>query len=227
MSEPTYYNELLQGSDEWMAARCGILTASTIGNLFTAKGAPSYAQGTRTYALEKAAERVTNYVEPVFYNHHMARGHRDEEIARDLYSAEFAPVDQVGFVTRQFATELGICSLGYSPDGLVGDHGLIEIKSRQQKYQLKTITENEVPEEYMMQIQTGLLVTGRAWCDFISFCGGMALFVKRVLPDVEMHKKIVERAVAFDTEVRDLVDEYNKNAGAIVPPRYEEQEVYV
>jgi len=225
MSEPTYFNQLEQGSDEWLAIRCGALTASTIGNLFTSKGAPSYAAGTKTYALEKAAERMTEHVEPMFYTAAMARGHRDEEIARDLYSDNYAKVHETGFVTREFTTDGGTAKIGYSPDGLVGEHGLIEIKSRAQKYQMRTIVADEVPAEYMWQIQTGLLVTGRDWLDFISFCGGMALFVKRVEPDLELHAKIIDRAVAFETEVREYMDAYRKNAcNAIVPPRPEEDE---
>ena len=214
-SEPQYHN-MLQGTDEWHAVRCGVLTASTVKSLFTAKGAPSFAAGTKNFAMEKAAERITNYVEPQFYTAAMARGHRDEEIARDIYSEQHAEVTECGFITRQW----GDAILGYSPDGLVGEDGLIEIKSRAQKYQLATIVGDKVPDEYIAQIQTGLLVTGRKWCDFISFCGGMALFVCRVLPDADMQEAIRLRAVAFDEEVRGYVDEYRKlSDGAFVPER--------
>jgi len=77
-------------------------------------------------------------------------------------------------------------------DGLVGKDGLIEIKSRIQKHQIKTIIDDEVPLEYMLQIQTGLIVSERKWCDFISYSNGMPMFVKRVYPIVEMQNKILE-----------------------------------
>lgn len=229
MSEPHYHDRFEQGTDEWMAARCGLLTASVIGSLFTSKGAPSFAQGTKTCAMEKAAERLTDYVEPVYYTHAMERGHRDEELARELYHKNYCEVREVGFITREFTTDEGSCTLGYSPDGVLGAHGLIEIKSRLPKYQMQTIVSGEVPPEYMWQIQTGLLVTGRDFLDFISFCGGMALFVKRVEPDLETHGKILARAVAFESEVREYMDAYRKNAcNKIVPPRPEdEKEMFV
>lgn len=223
MSEPQVYN-MLQGTDEWLAIRCGLLTASNVGKLFTGKGAPSFAAGTKTYALEKAAERVTQYVEPVFYTSTMARGHRDEEIARDLYSDHYGKVHEVGFITKQVSNDDGVATLGYSPDGLVGTDGLIEIKSRAQKYQLQTFVSGEVPAEYMWQIQTGLLVTGRKWLDFLSFCGGMAMFVKRVLPCHDMQAAIIDRAVAFDQEVEEYRAKYEDLVeGLPIPPRPEDE----
>jgi len=226
MNAPTYHNNMLQGSDEWHAARCGVLTASTVKSLFTTKGAPSFAAGTKNFALEKAAERVTQWVEPQFYTQAMARGHRDEEIARDIYSAHHAPVEETGFVTRKIGDTAVI---GYSPDGLVGSDGLIEVKSRAQKYQMQTIVNDTVPREYLWQIQTGLLVTGRKWCDFISFCGGMAMFVCRVEPDADMQADIATRAIAFDAEVREYVEQYHALAAdCIVPDRpAEDAEMYL
>ena len=229
MSKPTYFNNLEQGTDEWLAIRCGVLTASTVKELFTKALKPSYSVGTKALALRLAAERMTKYVEPTFYSAAMERGHRDEEIARELYGKHYNVVTETGFVTRELSTADGKAIIGYSPDGLVGDDGLIEIKSRCQKWQMQTIVENKVPAEYMLQVQTGLLVTGRKRLDFISFCGGMALFVKRALPDLELQTKIVERAIAFESEVRQYIDAYRKNASnAIVPPRPEdEREMFV
>ena len=88
--------------------------------------------------------------------------------------------------------------IGYSPDGLVGDDGLIECKSRRQKFQIETILADEVPAEYLLQCQTGLLVTGRKWLDFISYCGGLPMFVKRVWPCPEIHRAILDAASAFE-----------------------------
>ncbi|MBX4389892.1 hypothetical protein K4H03_27830, partial [Mycobacterium tuberculosis] len=78
---------------------------------------------------------------------------------------------------------------------------LIECKSRAGKYQVQTIATNEVPAEYMIQLQTGLLVTGRKWIDFISYSGGLPMFVKRVEPDLLMQGAILAAATAFEAKV--------------------------
>jgi hypothetical protein len=80
-------------------------------------------------------------------------------------------------------------SLGYSPDGLVGDDGLIEVKCRRQKKHLQTILADEVPPENMAQLQCGLLVSGREWIDYVSYCGGMPMYVKRVYPDTAVVRR--------------------------------------
>jgi hypothetical protein len=109
----------------------------------------------------------------------MLRGIEDEPRAVEVYSEHFAPVTTVGFMVRD---DWGF-SIGYSPDGLVGDDGLIEVKSRRAKKHLTTILADEVPVENMAQLQCGLLVSGREWIDYVSYCGGMPLYVKRVEPD--------------------------------------------
>ena len=102
--------------------------------------------------------RITGYVEPVIPTRDMERGTLDEPYARDAY-AKFTgvEVEEVGFMVRDFDGY----KLGYSPDGLVGDDGLIEIKSRQPKVHLAHILADRVPAENMAQLQTGLLVSGR------------------------------------------------------------------
>jgi hypothetical protein len=109
-------------------------------------------------------QRITGYTEPRYISDDMLRGHDDEIEARIRYAEHFAPVTECGFVTND---DHGFV-IGYSPDGLVDDDGLIECKSRRQKFQVETILADKVPEEYMLQIQTGLLVTGRKWLDFVS-----------------------------------------------------------
>lgn len=192
----TIYPELEQGTEEWLAARCGILTASTIGQLITPKTVKT-ANNDYSRALTTAlvAERVTGHVEPIIPSRDMERGTLDEPYARDAY-AEFKGVEvqEVGFMVREFDGD----GLGYSPDGLVGDDGLIEIKSRRQKKHLATILADEVPLENMAQIQTGLLVSGRAWCDYVSYCGGMPLWPKRVYPDPRWAGAILAALAQFE-----------------------------
>jgi len=199
------YTELEQGTDEWLAARCGIVTASVVGQFITPKTVkPAANDYSRALTMSLAAERITGHVEPIHPNADMERGTLDEPFARDLYSEHYAPAVEVGFMVRD---DLGF-RLGYSPDGLVADDGLIEIKSRKQKKHLATILADEVPLENMAQIQCGLLVSGRDWCDYVSYCGGMPLYVKRVYPDIRWHLAIKEAVEAFEETAATMVAAY-------------------
>lgn len=200
------YTELEQGSPEWLAARCGIVTASVVGQLITPKTVKPAANDTsRALAMTLTAERITGHVEQVFANADMERGTLSEPFARDIYSEYYAPVTEVGFMVRDY----GAYRMGYSPDGLVGEDGLIEIKSPRQKKHLATILADEVPLEYMAQCQAGLLVSGREWIDFISYNGGMPLWHKRVTPDDKWQKAILEAVEAFEEAAATMIDTYN------------------
>lgn len=202
---PVYHTDLIQGSDEWLAQRCGKITASEMKHLLTVKSLKvADNDKTRQHVYELAFQRITGFVEPQYVSDAMLRGQADEIYARAAYEEHFAPVTEVGFVTND---QWGF-TIGYSPDGLVGDDGLIEIKSRAGKYQIQTIAENEVPEEYVLQLQTGLLVTGRKWIDFISYSGGLPMFVKRVEPDLLIQGAILAAATAFEAKLADKLREY-------------------
>jgi hypothetical protein len=199
------FNELEQGSPEWLAARCGIVTASVVGQLITPKTVKPAANDTsRALVMALTAERITGHVEPVFPNADMERGTLSEPYARDIYAEHYAPVAEIGFMVRDF----GSYRIGYSPDGLVGDDGLIEIKSPRQKKHLATILADEVPLEYMAQCQAGLLVSGRDWLDFISYNGGMPLWKKRVEPDEKWQQAIKEAVTAFEESAAQMIDTY-------------------
>lgn len=204
-----YHPEVEQGSTEWLNMRCGLLTASEMKLILTPTLKTANNDKSRAHVWEILAQRVTNYTEPSYIGDDMIRGWEDEAYAIDMYSERYAPVEQTGFVTND---QWGF-TIGYSPDGLVGDYGLIEIKSRRQKFQIETIVRDEVPAEYMLQIQTGLLVTGRGWLDFISYSGGLPMFVKRVLPDPDMQAAIIDAAEAFEADVQSRFVDYRKNAG--------------
>ena len=107
--------------------------------------------------------------------------------------------------------------IGYSPDGLVGDDGLIEVKSRKQRYQLETILTGEVPSMHMAQIQCGLLVSGRDWLDYISYRDGMPLWTKRVLPDPRWHEAIIAAAQAFESLATSITDQYLRAIEGLPP----------
>lgn len=201
----TIYNELEQGSDEWLAARCGILTASQIGKLITPTLKVASNDTSRGLTASLVAERITGLVDDVYVTADMERGTLDEPYARQVYADNFAPVEQVGFMVR----EINGNQLGFSPDGLVSDDGIIEIKSRKQKVQIATILADVVPAENMAQIQTGLLVSGRRWCDYVSYCGGMPLYVKRVLADPEWFAVITAALEIFETNAAQMLATYN------------------
>lgn len=150
------------------------------------------------------AERITGWTEDMFVSDDMLRGQMDEPKARDKYSQHYAPVTEVGFMTYE---DSGI-KLGFSPDGLVGEEGLIEIKSRRPKKHLSTILSGHPPIENVAQLQTGLLVSGRKWIDYVSFCGGMPLWVKRVYPDQRWFDAILAAGRAFEANAAEMIAIY-------------------
>lgn len=189
-----YNYDLVQGSDEWLSARCGLLTASEVKLIITPE-TNKFADNekSRAHLWELAAQRITGYVEPHYVSDDMLRGMVDEIEAKNIYIKHYAEVKSGGFVTNN---SWGF-TLGYSPDGLVGEDGQIECKSRRQKFQIQTIISDQVPTEYLVQIQTGLLVTQRSWCDFISYSAGLPLYVKRVPSDPGLQDKILLAAQKF------------------------------
>ncbi|MBN9739531.1 hypothetical protein DMP23_46700 [Amycolatopsis sp. A1MSW2902] len=200
------YPDVIQGSDEWYEQRRGIVTSSVVGQLVTPRTRkPAANDQSRGITAQLVAERITGYVDPTFVGDDMLRGIEDEPRARDLYAKVYdRPVREVGFLHRKETT----WQLGYSPDGLVGDDGLIEVKSRRSKLHLRTILADEVPAQYMAQCQAGLLVSGRAWLDFISFCGGMPMWHKRVLPDPEWHAAIIAAVERFEVAAAEMTADY-------------------
>ena len=92
MAKPTYHHDIEHGSDDWLALRRGVITASTMSRLITATGKPASNDTSRAQLLELLAERITGESEASFYNDDMARGHLLEPLARDIYSARYHPV---------------------------------------------------------------------------------------------------------------------------------------
>jgi len=224
MTPPIYHHHIEQGSDEWHALRRGMITASTVSRLITGTGKPANNDTSRTQLLQLLAERITGESEPSFYNDDMSRGHMLEPLARDIYAEHRAPVAECGFVTADFDGTV----IGYSPDGLVGDDGLIEIKSPRQKNHLRSLLSCEVPAEYVPQVQTGLAVTGRAWCDYISYAPGLPLFIRRCERDEVVIAQLITAAQAAEVELQRLTELYAAKA-AIFPatePVQPEQEIF-
>ena len=199
------YENLEQGSDEWLEARRGIVTASTVGQLITPSTLkPASNPASRALVQTLVAERVSGWVEPSFTTADMLRGIESEPIARDLYAEKYAPVTEVGFMVRTEAD----WTLGYSPDGMVGDEGLIEVKAPRPKSHVATILSGEVPGYHMAQLQAGLLVSGRSWIDYISFHGGLPMWTKRVYADQRWQDAIVQAVRTFENNARLMVAMY-------------------
>lgn len=223
----TYHPDVIQGGDEWLSMRLGLLTASEMRLILTPTLKIARNDKERAHTFEILAQRLTDYVEPRYVGDDQIRGHDDEIEARAQYAKHFAPVQEIGFITN----DCWGFTIGYSPDGLVGDDGLIECKSRRAKYQVQTIAENEVPDEYVLQLQTGLLVSERKFIDFVSYSAGLPMFVKRVYPDQVIQDAIVDAASAFERRIEERARQYHATLSAmpvLIPTeRRVEQEMYV
>lgn len=209
----TTYEHLEQGTQSWLDARLGMVTASVVGELVTPKTLTvANNDKSRALTMQLVAERITGWSDPTFMSADMQRGHDVEPIARDLYSETVAPATELGFMVRtfdlDFARPVGQIKIGYSPDGLVGDDGLIEVKAPRSKTHLATILSGEVPQHHMPQIQAGLLIADRDWCDFISFYAGMPPFIKRVHRDEKWGAVIVQAVETFEARAAEMQAEY-------------------
>src|ERR1700733_5218345 len=226
-----YHTDLIQGSDEWLAARCGLLTASEMKLIVTPTLKMASNDKERAHLYELLAQRITRYVEPHYIGEDMLRGYDDEIEARNLYAEHYAPVQEMGFITND---KWGF-TIGFSPDGLVGDDGFIETKSRRQKYQIETMIGNvagqTIPADYLIEEQTGHLVSERGWCDFISYSGGLPMITLRVYPDPKVQNAIIEAAAAFEERLTQKLARYHEiiasKARLLPTKRRVEQEISV
>lgn len=224
------YTDLIQGTDEWLEARRGLLTASEMKLILTPTLKLADNDKTRAHVYEIAAQRITEYVEPHYVSDDMLRGHEEEARAVETCCERYATVHHVGFMVRDF----GGFKIGYSPDGLVGDDGLIEVKSRRQKFQVQTIVEcvtsAAIMSEYVMQAQTGLLVSGRKWIDHITYSGGLPMATVRVFPDPAIQDAILTAASAFEAKVSAVIETFHATVKARDLPATERvivQEMFV
>lgn len=205
----TYHKELIQGSEEWMAARCGLLTASEMKLIITPTLKAASNDKERSHLYELLAQRITGYVEPRYIGDDMLRGKEDEIEALDIYAKTYSPVESVGFITND---KWGF-TVGYSPDALVGENGLVECKSRNQKYQVQTIIDyvsaDVIDPDFAIQVQTGLMVSERKWCDLVSYCGGLHMATVRVFPDAKIQDAILAAATAFEEKLAGAMKAYD------------------
>jgi putative phage-type endonuclease len=194
-----------QGTAEWLQERCGKVTASRIADLMGRTKTGSYGSGRANYAAQLIAERLTGNVAASFSNAAMIHGTETEPEARRAY--EFfvdRDVQQVGFVPHP-----SINMAGASPDGLVGEDGLLELKCPNTATHIDTLLSGSVPDKYIKQMQFQMACTGRQWCDFASYDNRlperMRLFVKRIERSAETIAEIETEVTAFLAEIDDTV----------------------
>ena len=205
----TIYDQLEQGGTEWLQARAGILTASTIGQLITDKTVkPANNDRARGRHATLIAERITGHVEPVIPNRAMTRGTLLEDEARREYVKRTGiDVEQIGFARLDADTY----TLGASPDGLIDTDGGLEIKCPTQKTHIQTVLTGEIPTYNRAQVQASMFVTGRNYWDFCSYLPGEPLYIIRDYPDPRWQTAILEAAEQFETIARSQVDQYQRN----------------
>lgn len=197
-------DKIVQGSVEWHAIRLGKVTASRIADV-CARTKTGWGASRKNYMAELVTERLTGVRAEGFMNAAMQWGVDTEPFARIAY--EFyrdATVMQVGFVPHP-----NIGDTGASPDGFVGEDGLVEIKCPNTATHIETLDGGSVPEKYFLQMQWQMACTGRAWCDFASFDPrmpeSMRLFVERVKREDVVIGAIEKDVTNFLAELRDTV----------------------
>lgn len=190
-----------QGSEEWFKVRAGKLTGSNaqqIGNC---------GKGLDTLCFETVAEKYL--IKPVegYENEHTKRGHELEPFARGEYERVTSnPVTLVGFVEYNDY-------VGTSPDGLVSDDGLIEIKCPDTVKYFEHLVYGigAIDSKYMWQMQMNLLVTGRKWCDYVAYNPNfqISMWVQRIYPDKDMQQKLLEGFAIGENKIKELINKYD------------------
>ena len=186
-----------QQTPEWFAARCGIPTASRFGDLLTAKTMKLSASSV-VYMYELLAEYLTGKPKPQFQNDAMMHGTITQPEATEYYEMLRSPVEAIGFALHDSER------FGASPDGLVGEDGQIEIKCPYQNTHMEVLLTGAVPAKHKPQIQGQLLVTGREWCDFVSYHPEMPGEIIRVERDEPYIEALGDTLAGFC----DLLDDY-------------------
>jgi putative phage-type endonuclease len=198
-----------QRSIEWFAARLGKVTASKVADVI-AKTKTGYSTSRDNYMAQLVCERMTGTLGESFSNTAMQWGTDQEPLARAAYEAVAdVLVDETGFVVHPT-----INAAGASPDGLVGDVGLIEIKCPNTATHIDTVLSGKVPSKYITQMQWQMACTQRKWCDFVSFDPrmpeGLQLFIQRVDFDAEYVKMLEAEITGFLAELETKIEKLNE-----------------
>lgn len=195
-----------QHSEEWYESRRGVPSASNFDKIVTTKGIPSASRIKYLYKL--AGELVSGSCEDNFQSAAMARGNELEEEARRLYQ----------IVTDEEIKQVGFClsddyRYGCSPDGLVGSKGMIEIKCPLISTHVEYLLKGQLPTTYFQQVQGQLLVTGREWCDFVSYFPRLRPLQVRVCRDEEFLTKLQAELINFCDELETVTKQIGGISG--------------
>jgi putative phage-type endonuclease len=191
-----------QRSEEWFAARLGKVTASRVADII-AKTKSGYSTSRANYMAELVCERLTGRQGDSYQNAAMVWGTETEPMARNAYQSMTGNlVNEIGFVPHA-----SIDSSGASPDGLIDDDGLIEIKCPNTATHIDTLLGQSVPAKYITQMQWQMACTGRKWCDFVSYDPRMPeqmqLFIRRIDRDNELVKALEDEVTKFLAELNE------------------------
>ena len=198
-----------QGTPEWFAQRIGKVTASRVADVI-AKTKTGYSTSRDNYMAQLVCERLTGTVAESFTNAAMQWGTDNEPLARAAYEAYMdVLVDEVAMITHPRIEQAGA-----SPDGLVGDDGLVEIKCPNTATHIDTLLTQTVPGKYITQMQWQMACTGRQWCDFVSFDPRMPkelqLFIKYVPRDDAYISMLEKEVEIFLSELDEKIEKLNK-----------------
>jgi len=198
-----------QRTEEWFAARCGKVTASRVADIIAkTKTGPSASR--ENYLAQLVCERMTGKPAESYSNAAMQWGVEQEVYARSAYElSKDVLVEEVGFVSHPT-----IENAGASPDGLVGEFGLVEIKCPNTATHIQTLLDQKIPEKYIIQMQWQMACTKREWCDFVSFDprmgDGLQLFIRRVEYHPMYVAELEKEVIYFLMDVEDKINRLNK-----------------
>jgi len=191
--------ECLQGSPEWLESRRGIPTSSNFDKIITNAGKPSTQR--KKYLFKLAGEYVSETIEESYQSAAMLRGCVMEIFAKQLYQImEGVETKDVGFCITE-----GEYKYGASPDALVEERGLLEVKCPSLAVHVEYLLKDTLPIAYFMQIQGQLLVTGREWVDFFSYYPTLKPLLIRVHRDEEFIKKLKIELIVFCHELQTII----------------------
>jgi putative phage-type endonuclease len=200
-----------QQTEEWFSARLGKVTASRVADVI-AKTKTGYSASRDNYMAQLICERLTGQQGESFTNAAMTHGTETEPLARSAYeNRRSLLVKEVGFINHP-----RIEMSGASPDGLVADDGLVEIKCPNTATHIDTLLSQKVPTKYITQMQWQMLCCQRKWCDFVSFDNrlpeNLQLFVQEVEFDPEyaamLEKEVSQFLAELDSKVAKLKEKY-------------------
>ena len=202
-SSPEIFDDIEQGTDAWRQLRLGVVTTSEFQALLT-KGRGGTESKTRlSYMRRLAGEIITQQPGETFESAAMIRGHEMEAEARDFYAfmRDVVPVS-VGFIRNG--------RKGCSPDSLVDNDGMLEIKTQRADLLVDTILKDEFPSIHMAQCQGALWVAEREWIDLAIYWPGMPFFVKRTTRDDDFIKDLAAALDIFNAELDAMVEKIRK-----------------